>query len=189
LAAVSVQRIQEGYDATVRWRAYPLHPDIPPVGMDYPAYLGGEATFDLLSERVGGMAEALGLPFDPPRVKYNSRRADELTAWAVTEVPESADSLRMAIFEAIWSDGANNSDPAVLTEVAASVGIARARAVAALQGRWGGAAVDEDWRDAMARRIRGVPALFIGEAEVVGAQPWPVFAEALEKAGIRPRGA
>lgn len=186
---MSVRRIQRDYRATVRWRAYPLHPNIPPAGMDYPTYLGGDATFKLLTERVGTMAGVLGLPFEPPKVKYNSRRAEELTAWTVAELPDAADSLRTAIFEAIWSDGANNSNPAVLADIAASVGISRGLALDALEGRRGRAAVETDWRDAMARRIRGVPAVFIGDREVIGAQPWPVFAEALESAGIRSRGA
>jgi predicted DsbA family dithiol-disulfide isomerase len=184
---VSVRRIQQEYDALIRWRAYPLHPDIPPAGMDYRAYFGGEAAWASAAERLGAMAAMLSLPFKMPKVKYDSRRAEELTAWAVTEVPDAADSLRTAIFQAIWVDGVNNSDPAVLADIADSVDISRDLAVDALEGRRGRANVDTDWQDALARGIRGVPIVFIGDQEVTGAQPWPVFAEALESAGIRSR--
>jgi predicted DsbA family dithiol-disulfide isomerase len=181
---VSVRRIHEEYDSTIRWRAFPLHPDIPPSGMDYRAYLGGEAGWQAGAERLGTMAATLGLPFRMPERKYNSRRADELTAWALTDFPEEVDELRTALFHAIWVDGIDNSDPAVLADVAASVGIPHDRAGKALEERTGTAAVDADWQESMARGVRGVPAVFIGETMVSGAQPWPVFAEALASAGV-----
>ncbi len=84
-------------------------------------------------------------------------------------------------------DGINNSDPAVLVDIADSVGISRDLAMVALYDRKGRASVDEDWRNAMTRRIRGVPVVFIGDQEVTGAQPWSVFAAALESAGVRSR--
>jgi predicted DsbA family dithiol-disulfide isomerase len=186
---VSVRRIQQDYDAAIWWRAYPLHPNIPPAGMDYLAYFGGEAAWESVAERLGTMAAMLSLPFNMPKVKYNSRRAEELTAWAVTEVPGAVDSLRTALFQAIWADGVTNSDPAVLADIADSVDISRDLAVDALENRRGRATVDTDWQDAIARRIRGVPVVFIEDQEVTGAQPWPVFAEALESAGIRSRDA
>ena len=186
---MSVRRIQQEYDATVRWRAFPLHPDIPPSGMDYRGYLGGDAAWQAGAERLGAMAATLGLPFRMPERKYNSRRADELTAWALTEFTGRVDSLRTALFHAIWADGLDNSDPAVLADVAVSVGIPRDPAVDALQERQGAAAVDVDWQESMARGIRGVPAVFIGDQEVSGAQPWPVFAEALASARVNRREA
>ena len=187
MGAVSVRRIQQEYDAVIRWRAYPLHPDIPPSGVDYQAYFGGEAAWESFAERHGTMAAMLRLPFRMPEVKYNSRRAEELAAWALTGAPDAVEALRAAIFQAIWADGVNNSDPAILADVAASVDISRDLAIDALEGRRGRAAVDADWQDARARGIRGVPVVFIGDQEVMGAQPWPVFAEALESARIRSR--
>ena len=186
---MSVRRIQEEYDATVRWRAFPLHPDIPPSGMDYLTYLGGDAAWHAGAERLGSMAATLGLPFRMPERKYNSRRADELTAWALTEFPDEVDALRTALFHAIWADGLDNSDPNVLADVAVLVGIPRNPAVVALEERAGAAAVDADWQESMARGVRGVPAAFIGERMVSGAQPWPVFAETLASAGVTRRGA
>lgn len=181
--------MQREYDATIRWRAFPLHPDIPPSGMDYRAYLGGDAGWQAGAERLGAMAATLGLPFRMPERKYNSRRADELTAWVLTEFPEQVDDLRTALFHAIWVDGFDNSDQTILANIAVSVGIPRDPAADAMEERKGAAVVDTDWQESMARRIRGVPAVFIGDQEVSGAQPWPVFAEALASAGVTPRDA
>ena len=152
--------------------------------MDYQAYLGGEAGWHAGAERLGSMAATLGLSFRMPERKYNSRRADELTAWVATELPEEVDALRTALFHAIWADGLNNDDPSVLADVAGSVGIPLDAAVESLEERKGRAAVDADWQESMARGVRGVPAVFIGDQAVTGAQPWPVFAEALDAAGI-----
>lgn len=185
---MSVRRIEEEYDVTIRWRAFPLHPDIPPSGMDYRAYLGGDAAWQAGAEQLGAMAATLGLPFRMPERKYNSRRADELTAWALTEFPQEVDALRTGLFHATWVDGLDNSDSTVLADIAVSVGIPRDRAVKALEERKGSPAVDADWQESVARGIRGVPAVFIGDQEVSGAQPWPVFAEALASAGVNRRG-
>jgi predicted DsbA family dithiol-disulfide isomerase len=181
--------MQREYDVTIRWRTFPLHPDIPPSGMDYVAYFGGEGGWQAGAQQLGAMAEALGLPFEMPLVKYNSRRAEELTAWAVTNVPDMVEDLRTATFQAIWAEGRNNDDPDVLADVAASVGIPRGAAVEALEHGKGRAAVDEDWRESMTRGIRGVPVVFIGEQAIMGAQPWPVFAGTLDRAGVTRRGA
>lgn len=186
---MSVRRIEEEYDVTIRWRAFPLHPDIPPSGMDYRAYLGGDAAWQAGAERLGAMAATLGLPFRMPERKYNSRLADELTARVTAEFSEQVAALRTALFHSIWADGLDNSDPTLLADVAASVGISRDAALEALEERKGRAAVDADWQESMARGIRGVPAVFIGDQAVMGAQPWPVFAEMLASAGISPRGA
>jgi predicted DsbA family dithiol-disulfide isomerase len=157
--------------------------------MDYRAYLGGDAAWQAGAEQLGAMAATLGLPFRMPERKYNSRRADELTAWALTGFPEEVDALRTALFHAISADGIDNSDPAVLADIAVSAGIPRDPAADALQERQGAPAVDADWRESMSRGIRGVPAVFIGDEEVSGAQPWPVFAEALASARVNRREA
>lgn len=181
---MSVRRAQREYDVDVRWRAYPLHPDTPAEGMDYRAYLGGEAAWQAGAARLGGMAAALGLAFRMPERKFNSRRAEELSAWAVEDFPAQAEALRTALFEAIWVAGVDNGDPEVLAEVAAAAGLPRDAVVTALEQRRGADAVDADWREALARRIRGVPASTIGDRELMGAQPWSVFVEALDTAGI-----
>jgi predicted DsbA family dithiol-disulfide isomerase len=179
--------VQQEYEVAVRWRSYPLHPDIPPSGMVYRDYLGGDAAWQAGAHQLGAMAAQLGLPFRMPERKYNSRRADELTAWATIAFPDAVDSLRTAMFHAIWADGLDNSDPVVLADIAAAVGIPRELAAVALEGREGAQRVDADWQEAMARRIRGVPATIIGEQTVTGAQPWPVFVEALTSEGVQRR--
>jgi len=179
--------MQQEYHVSVRWRSYPLHPEIPLSGMDYRDYLGGDAAWQGGGDQLGAMAARLGLAFLMPDRKYNSRRADELTAWATIAAPDAVDSLRTAVFHAIWADGLDNSDPAVLADIADRAGIPRELAIAALEAREGAPSVDADWRESMARRIRGVPATVIGAQTVTGAQPWPVFVEALASEGVRRR--
>ena len=122
-----------------------------------------------------------------PDRKFNSQRAEELMAWAVETHPDAVDDLRTRTFRAIWVDGLNNDDPAVLTDLATSAGIPQPEVAEALQGRKGRGAVEADWHESMRLRIRGVPIAFIGERAVAGAQPWPVFAQALEAAGVARR--
>ena len=181
--------MQREYDVSVRWRAFPLHPDIPAAGMDYRAYLGDDAGWQSGAERLGAMAAALDLPFRMPERKYNSRRAEELAAWSREAVPERAAALRDGIFRAIWVDGLDNSDSEVLAEVAASAGIPRDLARGALEAREGSAAVDADWEESQLRGVRGVPAVFLGELLISGAQPWEHFVRALASVGAERRDA
>jgi predicted DsbA family dithiol-disulfide isomerase len=77
-----------------------------------------------------------------------------------------------AVMQAMWDDGRDVADPAVLREIAGAVGLATADVDAALEERAYGAAVDESTHQAHGAGINAVPAFVFDQRYLVlGAQP------------------
>jgi predicted DsbA family dithiol-disulfide isomerase len=84
-------------------------------------------------------------------------------------------------------DARNIGDPEVLVEVARSVGLDPEAARAVLADRRFKEAVDADWERSRRYGVTGVPT-FVAEGHgVVGAQPYEVLVQLLEKVGARRR--
>jgi predicted DsbA family dithiol-disulfide isomerase len=72
-------------------------------------------------------------------------------------------------------------------EIAPSVGLAPEEARAVLAERRFKDAVDADWAKSRAYGITGVPTFVAARYGVVGAQPYEVLVQLLEKAGAKRR--
>src|SRR3546814_15271796 len=69
----------------------------------------------------------------PPAMMWNTRAAHKLLTWALDEAgPRVQTALKLALFAAHFNQRRNVSDPQVLLDVAAEVGLHRAAARAAL---------------------------------------------------------
>ena len=123
----------------------------------------------------------------PPR-KPNTRKALALAEWARDR--GKLHEVRTALMDAYWRSGLDIEDDAVLAGIAEGVGF---------DGLGGAAAVRESrapeilarvaamGRDAAAAGVTGIPTFDIGRERVVGAQPYPVLAEAVVRQGGRAR--
>ena len=56
------------------------------------AYAGRDLDVDQMKERMAGLMRNEGLAYGDRRMTYNSRKAQELASWAVTQDPSSAPS-------------------------------------------------------------------------------------------------
>ena len=106
---------------------------------------------------------------------YNSRLAQELGAWA--DGQPGGEAIHDALFRAYFVDARDISDPAVLVEIATSVGLPAEAAREVIEKRTHQAMIDADWEKSHEYGVTGVPTFVIGRNGVVGAQPY----EALEK--------
>jgi predicted DsbA family dithiol-disulfide isomerase len=118
---------------------------------------------------------AEGLPYGERTMTYNSRLAQELGKWAETQA--GGEAIHDALFRAYFVDGRNIGDPAVLVEIAKSVGLDEAKAREVVEKRTFKAAVDADWEKSRSYGVTGVPTFVAAGRGVVGAQPY----EALEQ--------
>ena len=118
----------------------------------------------------------------------NSFDAHRLLTWAgALEEPGQAvatgmqTALKLALFRAHFTDNRDVSDPAVLADVAASVGLDRDRAAAILSnGDYGEMVRAEEayWAD---QNVTGVPAFILGGRMLIpGAQDPDVFIRVIE---------
>jgi predicted DsbA family dithiol-disulfide isomerase len=132
-----------------------------------------------------GLMDAEGLPYGRRTHTYNSRLAQELGKWADTKAGGAA--IHDALYQAYFVDARNIGDPDVLVEIAQSVGLPAEEARAVLTERRFKNAIDADWAKSRQWGVTGVPTFVASRYGVVGAQPYEVLEQLLEKAGARRR--
>lgn len=179
----------------VRWHPFELNPDMPREGEDAASHVmrkyGISAEQSRAnSARLAGVAADLGFTFNrgPDFRMRNSFDAHRLLAWAGTLEDPDQDAatgvqtaLKLALFRAHFTDNRDVSDPTVLTDLAASVGLDHARAAAILAGAEFGDMVRAEeayWAD---NNITGVPAFILGGRMLIpGAQDAEAFIRVIE---------
>lgn len=199
------ERVMDHFDGRldfrVQWHPFELNPDMPPEGEDAAAHVMRK--YGISAEqsrantgRLAAIAGELGFAFNrgPDFRMRNSFDAHRLLTWAgASEAPDQAaptgvqTALKLALFRAHFTDNRDVSDHDVLADVAASVGLDRARAAAILASDEFGAMVRTEeswWAD---RNITGVPAFILGGQMLVpGAQDPEVFIRVIEKKVLAP---
>ena len=163
----------------VKWVHFPLHPDMPQAGRSLEDMFAGRG-YDIpkMQAQMRARMQAEGLPYGNRSMTYNSRLAQELGAWADSQ--PGGDAIHDALFRAYFVDARDISDPEVLVEIAASVGLPAAQAREVIDKRTHKAAIDADWEKSHRYGVTGVPTFVIGTKGVVGAQPYEAL-EALVK--------
>ena len=169
-----IEKIKSTYNVAIHYTHFPLHPETPNEGKTL------EALFATTAEEVAkknahmkGLMDAEGLPYGVRTHTYNSRLAQELAAWAVTQ--DGGDAIHDAFFKAYFVDTKNIALVGVLLDVAESVGLDREAAEEVLVTRSHQNVVDEDWSKSRRYGVTGVPTYVVGQNGVVGAQPYEVI--------------
>jgi predicted DsbA family dithiol-disulfide isomerase len=132
-------------------------------------------------QRMKTLMDAEGLPYGRRTHTYNSRLAQELGKWADTQPGGSA--IHDKLYQAYFVDSRNIGDIDVLVEIAQSAGLSGEEARAVLTERRFKEAVDADWERSHRYGVTGVPTFVAGRHGVVGAQPYEVLEQLVEKAG------
>ena len=160
----------------IRWRAFPLHPEIPKEGRTLEA-LFADRPVDIpaMIKQMKVVAAAEGLPLGERTKTYNSRLVQEMAKWAETK--GRGEEFHLAAFRAYFADGKNIAETDNLLEMATAVGLDPDEARGIVEERPYSPAVDEDWQLARHLDIRAVPTFIWGQNRLVGAQPY----EALKK--------
>ncbi len=149
-------------------------------------YSGRDVDPEAMYQRMKTLMDAEGLPYSRRTHTYNSRLAQELGKWADTQ--PGGEALHDALYRAYFVAARNIGDPDILVELAQSVGLSGEEARAVLSERRFKDAVDADWAKSHAYGVTGVPTFVAARYGVVGAQPYEVLAQLLDKAGAPHRG-
>ena len=179
-----IEKLKRSYGVNVRFVHFPLHPETPAEGVSLSVLFGGSADDPPRKERQARMKalmDAEGLPYGERTHSYNSRLAQELGKWAETQ--DGGAAIHDALFRAYFVDG----DPAVLVEIAHSIGLSKEEAGKVLSERSFKNAVDEDWNLSRTMGVTGVPTFASAGYGVVGAQPYEVLEKLVVAAGAQPR--
>ena len=180
------ERLKQTFDITVKLVHFPLHPETPAEGRSMAElYAGRNVDPEAMYRRMKGLMDAEGLPYGRRTHTYNSRLAQELGTWAETQPGGAA--LHEALYKAYFVEARNIGDPEILVEIAQSVGLPAEEARAVLAERRFKDAVDADWAKSRDYGVTGVPTFVAGGYGVVGAQPYEVLEQLLEKVGAQRR--
>jgi predicted DsbA family dithiol-disulfide isomerase len=175
--------LKENYVISVKWIAFPLHPEIPEEGLTLDQLFAGRGIdVTKVAERLERMADDLRLPMGRRDRSYNSRLAQELGKWAETK--NMGDAFHMVLFRAYFVDGRNIGKVEELVGLAQSVGLPEAEARGVLGERTFREAVDDDWKRCRALGITAVPTFMTHSRTVVGLQPYEVLSGLLEAAHV-----
>lgn len=180
--------MQQTYDIQIEHVHFPLHPETPAEGQSLLDLFGGESARPRLAasqQRMAELARAEGLEMSPRTMTYNSRRAQELGAWA--ESMGKGPAFHDAMYHAYFVETRDISDTGVLLAAVENLGLDVKEAERVLEKRTFSAAVDEDWQHSQARGVTAVPTFEAGGEFVVGAQPYEVLEQLVVKAGAKKR--
>jgi predicted DsbA family dithiol-disulfide isomerase len=183
---VRIEKLKQVFDVDAVWVHFPLHPETPVEGRSMAdLYAGRNVDPEAMYTRMKGLMDAEGLPYGRRTHTYNSRLAQELGKWADTQ--PGGEAIHDALYKAYFVEARNIGDPDILVEIAQSVGLPGEQARAVLTERRFKDAVDADWAKSRQWGVTGVPTFVAARYGVVGAQPYEVLEQLLDKAGARRR--
>lgn len=173
--------------AYIRWHPFELNPAMPSEGQNLGEHIAekyGQTSEQSAQNRkmLTDLGAALGFTFnfDANSRIVNTFATHQLLDWSQQYGLQHP--LKMALFDAHFTDGKDVSQPDVLIEIAASVGLDATDAAAMLSS---GSQAEETrarqkfWTD---RGISGVPSMvFDGRYLLTGAQGAPTYAQMLQK--------
>ena len=174
-----------GIPIAVRWHPFELNPAMAPEGEDLGEHIAAKygSTPDDSAKaraRLTELGAALGFHFgfsDNSRM-VNTFKAHQLLDWA--EDQQRAHLLKLALFGAYFERQRDVSDPAVLAELAQSVGLDASAARAVLDSGERAPGVREKQQFWTSRGIQGVPAMvFESQHLVTGAQGEDTYGQIL----------
>ncbi len=193
-------------EAQIRWRPFELNPDMPKEGEEREAHLQrkyGRSKEEGAAVRgqMKSIADSAGVSLHyegqgeaPPAMMWNTRDTHKLLTWALEEAgPSVQTQLKLALFKAHFNARRNVSDPSTLLDIAASVGLHRKAAKAALEDKELEARVVAEERQAWDMNISGVPAMVVSNVSgakflIPGAQSPDTYVTALRRVAEKSAG-
>lgn len=172
----SIKKLEKEYDVKIRWRAFPLHPDIPDDGMPIEALFGHN--FPLMTDKMNklkSIASSLGLPLAKRTKISNSRPAQELAKWAETK--GKLREYQDATYEAYFADGLDIAEHSILLEIAGTCELPKNEAMEIIKTGAFGKAVDIDWDRSEDLGIMVAPTYIMNGMKLLGSQPYEKLEE------------
>lgn len=187
---VGFRQLQQASEATgiaieTYWHPFELNPDMPPEGENLRDHIMRKyGSTPEQSQRARDQLVAVGTPlginfqFGDDSTIVNTFGAHQLLHWA-QEFGKSQ-ALKLALFDAYFTNGKDVSNPNVLVDAASSVGLDRAEAAKVLEDQRFGETVREKEAFWTSRGVSGVPTMvFDARQATSGAQGIETFARVL----------
>jgi predicted DsbA family dithiol-disulfide isomerase len=173
----SLQQYRESHDAPIEieWHPFDLRADRrDDAGAIDPTAADGkdDAYYERARENVERLSDEYGVDMAQTLVRDVDSWNAQLASVAVQmDHPEAWPAFDWAIFDALWQDGRDIGDPAVLADLAESVGLDAAVVEAALDDEMVARRLTDQFEAARIRGISGVPTFVVDGQAVQGAVP------------------
>ena len=180
-------QFEDVFAVDLHWQPFELNPDMPPEGQELREHLAQKygSTPEQsrgARERLTELGDALGFTFDyfDGMRMYNTFNAHQLLHWAAQQGKQSP--LKLALFDAFFSQRENVGDSQSLSIVAGRVGLDPVEALDVLATQRYATAVREEQARWLDREVHAVPMFFFNDSyPVPGAQEAQTFVRVLEK--------
>jgi len=181
----TVRKLKPEFDLKLEWRGFEIHPDWPLDGMPAQNFHRGASAEERRAawSRIEAMANAIGLEMKPPAMLYNSHAALEAAEFACEL--GLGEQFEERVYRAYFWEGRNIANRALLSELAAELGIdCRAMDEALKSGKYS-LKLKNNALAANQRGVGGVPTFFLGDFPLIGAQSEDVMRLVLSRARER----
>jgi predicted DsbA family dithiol-disulfide isomerase len=184
--AQAVEQLDGKHEVRVTWKPYQLNPWIPPEGMDRAEYrrikFGSAERASGMDGRLRETGHELGIELNFEKIQRAPNTLDaHRLVWLATREDRQIEVVD-ALFQAYFTDGKDVGDRAVLTEVAAGVGLDADEVRRFLDSDEAVAEVEEEIQVGQSLGIDGVPFFLLADKYgVSGAQPAEVLANVIER--------
>ncbi len=184
----ALERVGPELEVELHMQPFELNPTMPPEGAEVAQYL--QDKYGMSDEQLKAGQQQLaargkeeGFAFGERRYVWNTFDAHRMLRWAGTEgAPGMQRALNLAMLKAYHGEGRNPSDPGVLLELVAAVGLEVDRARDVLDSDAFAdevRAAEKFWQEI---GIHAVPAVVINRKHLIsGGQPSAVFERALRE--------
>lgn len=192
--AVGDARLQQAMDALdgelafdTEWHAFVLNPDVPPEGrpiLEHLSHKYGRSVEDMRvsQHQLIAVAQDLGLHFEHAleRRSWHTFDTHRVLAWAKEQGRDAA--FNRALFDAYFGDANNPTDPALLAEIAASLGLERATVADILASDRYADAVQQELDYYRGLGVSSVPSFIVDQTYLLaGAQEPNVLVDAFRQ--------
>lgn len=184
----ALAEVADSIPVELHFQPFELNPTMDPAGADAGEYLKakygmGDAQLAQNRSNIRERGAAVGFQFGERLRVWNTFDAHRLLHWAgLQPQPDAQRRLKHALLQAYHGDGRNPSDPAVLKDLVAGLGLDAADAAEVLNSERFALevrAAERHWQQA---GISSVPAVIINNRHLIsGGQPPEVFAQALRQ--------
>lgn len=174
-----IEKLKEQYDLDVEWRPFELHPEIPKDGIVTEKLPFPRGYLEMVMANVKRLADQDGIIF-----KLSERLPNSQLALFISEFAKKKgkfDEFHKLVFDNYWKEGKDIGNLSLLLDLAESIGLNKPEILNYIKSDEPVNKLKEASFELGRCGINGVPTFFIGNGVVIGAQPYEVFQNAIEK--------
>jgi predicted DsbA family dithiol-disulfide isomerase len=175
-----IEKLKDKYELEVEWKPFELHPEIPKGGIVTEKLSFPTDYLKMVMANVQRLADEDGITLRLSKKLPNSQMALFISEFAKRK--GKFDEFHKLVFDNYWRDGKDIGDLPLLLDLAESIGLNKNEIMDYIESDDPSNRLKEAGFELRRCGIHGVPTFFIGDEVVVGAQPYTVFEEAIERA-------